>query len=190
MSDAWVLLREFSRAPARTATVAASSDALVAEMLRPFPAGDDPVVVELGAGTGRVTGAVQDRLGGRGRHLAVEINPLLAERLARRHPQVTVVCADAATLPRVLAAEGVVGVDLVVSLLPWAAHRDGTIPQLVADVLAPGGAFTQIVLAALRRMGPARRLDAATRAAFPDVRLGPTVWRNLPPARVRRARRP
>ena len=34
MADGWLLLRGFARAPARTATVAASSDALVVELLR------------------------------------------------------------------------------------------------------------------------------------------------------------
>jgi phosphatidylethanolamine/phosphatidyl-N-methylethanolamine N-methyltransferase len=188
VSDTWVLLREFFRAPTRVATVTASSEALVAEMVRPFPRREDPVIVELGAGTGRVTDGIQRRLRGRGRHIAIEINPLLAARLAERHPPVTVVCADAAALPHILAARGVPRVDLVASLLPWAAYRNASIQRLVAEVLAPDGAFTQVVLTSLRWMGPARRQDRETRATFPEVHLTPTVWRNLPPARVRVAR--
>ena len=188
MPDAIVLFREFLRAPASVATVTASSDALVAEMLRPLPEVDEPVVVELGAGTGRLTDAVQRRLGGRGHHLAVELNPVLAARLAERRPGVDVVCADAATLPDLLAGRGIGEAHLVASLLPWKAYRTAPIARSVAGVLAPGGVFTQAVLSALRWLPPARRLDREVRADFPDVRLGPTVWRNLPPARVRVAR--
>ncbi len=62
MSDGRVLFREFLRAPTRTATLTASSDALVAAMIAPLPLDGDPVIVELGAGTGRVTDALQRRL--------------------------------------------------------------------------------------------------------------------------------
>lgn len=183
-----VLQREFLRHPTRIATVAGSSDAVVAEMIRPLAFRPDPVVVELGPGTGRVTDAVARRLRGRGHHLAIELNPVLAARLARRHPAVEVVCADAATLADVVDEAGVGRVDLVCSLLPWAAHRGAPIPRLVADVLAPDGAFTQVVFSGLRRLGPARRLERDTRRAFGDVALTPTIWRSFPPARVRVAR--
>ncbi|MGH3613143.1 MAG: class I SAM-dependent methyltransferase [Pseudonocardia sp.] len=188
MADSRILFREFLRTPTHIATVAASSDALVAEMIRPFPDREDPLIVELGAGTGRVTDAVQRRLAGRGRHLAIEINPMLARGLAERHPAVTVVCADAAALPDVLADHGLGQADLVSSLLPWQAYRCAPIPRLIAQILAPGGAFTQAKFVITRRMAPARRQDLQTRASFADVRTGATVWRSLPPACVRVAR--
>jgi phosphatidylethanolamine/phosphatidyl-N-methylethanolamine N-methyltransferase len=186
--EAFVLFREFLRSPTTVATLTASSDALVAALLRPFPTGADPVVVELGPGSGRVTGAVQRRLRGRGHHLAVELNPRLAEGLAARYPAVDVACADAAALPDLLAGRGLGPVDLVVGLLPWAAYRAAPVPRLVADALAPDGAFTQVVLGGLRRLPPARRIDREVRAEFADVVLSPPVWRNLPPAHVRTAR--
>jgi phospholipid N-methyltransferase len=180
---------EFARAPTRTAAVSASSAALVAQMLAPLPLRRDPVVVELGAGTGRVTDAVQRRLAGTGRHLAVEINPRLARNLTERHPHVDVLCADAADLPQLLCASGIARVDLVSSLLPWAAYRRAPIPRLVADVLAEDGVFTQVVLAPLRWLSPARRQDRDVRNTFAEVDLVATIWTNVPPARVRVARR-
>ncbi|WP_232665519.1 class I SAM-dependent methyltransferase [Pseudonocardia sp. TRM90224] len=185
MSNAFVLFREFLRAPTAVATVTASSEALVAEMLCRFPTTTEPVVVELGAGSGRLTDAVQRRLRGRGRHVAIELNPLLAERLAERHRGVDVVCADAGTLHEVLDARGIGPVDAVVSLLPWAAYRSAPIPRLVADVLAPDGTFTQVALSMFRWLPEARRHHADVLGAFDDVQMGPVVWGNLPPARVR-----
>ena len=183
-----MLFREFLRSPTAVATITASSDALIDEMLRPFPTVADPVVVELGAGSGRMTDAVQRRLAGRGRHIAIELNPTLAGRLAARHPDVDVICANAAALPEVLADRGVGPAHLVASLLPWQAYESGTIPRYVADVLAPGGVFTQATLSMFLWMKPARGIDHQVRREFADVRMSPTVWRNLPPARVRVAR--
>lgn len=190
MGDGTVLFREFLRAPTRVATLTASSDALVAAMTAPLPVGGAPVVVELGAGTGRVTDAVAQRLGGRGRHLAVEINPVLARRLAARHPGVTVVCADAGALPAVLRDHGLARVDVVSSLLPWAAYDSAPIPALAAAALAPTGTFIQVSLWLTQWMEPARRQERDIRAQFAQVDVSSAVWRNLPPARVLVARAP
>jgi phosphatidylethanolamine/phosphatidyl-N-methylethanolamine N-methyltransferase len=159
-------------------------------MIAPLPLAGEPVVVELGAGTGRVTDALQRTLAGRGRHLAVEINPVLAERLAARHPGVTVVAADAGDLPRVLRDHGVERADAIVSLLPWAAHAAAPVPALASAVTAPGGVFTQVALLGLHLLPPARRLVRDLRAAYHEVAVHGPVWANLPPARVLVARRP
>jgi phosphatidylethanolamine/phosphatidyl-N-methylethanolamine N-methyltransferase len=190
MGDGQVLFQEFLRAPTSVATVTASSDALVAALLAPHRLDGSPVVVELGAGTGRVTDALQHRLRGTGRHLAVELNAVLAARLATRHPAVTVVCADAARLPDVLREHGVDQVDAIVSLLPWAAYAAAPVPELVAGALAPSGTFTQATLRGFHLLPPARRQARDLRAAFGDLAASPTIWRNLPPARVLIARRP
>jgi phosphatidylethanolamine/phosphatidyl-N-methylethanolamine N-methyltransferase len=190
VSDGRVLFQEFLRAPTRVATVTASSDALVTALLAPHRLDGSRVVVELGAGTGRVTDALQQRLRGAGRHLAVEINPVLAERLAARHPAVTVVCADAARLPEVLREHGLDRADAIVSLLPWAAYAAAPVPRLVADALAPSGTFTQATLRGFHLLPPARRQARDLRAVFGPLTASPTIWRNLPPARVLIAREP
>jgi phosphatidylethanolamine/phosphatidyl-N-methylethanolamine N-methyltransferase len=189
VSDSRILFREFLRAPTRVATVTASSDALVAAMLAPLDLDDHPTVVELGAGTGRVTDALAARLGGRGRHLAIELNPELARRLAARHPGVTVVCADAGRLPGVLREHGIDRVDAVSSLLPWIAWH-APIADLAAAALSPTGTFTQVTLLPTTWMPPARRQERSVRARFAEVTVSPPVWANLPPARVLVARRP
>ncbi len=185
-----MLFREFLRAPTSVATITASSTALVTAMLTPLPLDGDPVVVELGAGTGRVTDELVRRLAGRGRHLAVELNPALADRLADRHPGVTVVCADAGTLPDVLRDHGLDHVDIVSSLLPWVAYAHAPIPDLAAAALGPEGTFTQVSLVPTKWMPPARRQERDLRARFAEFTISPTVWSNLPPARVLIARRP
>jgi len=190
MSDGRVLFREFLRAPTRVATVTASSDALVAALLAPHRLDGSPIVVELGAGTGRVTDALQGRLRGAGRHVAVEINPALADRLAARHPAVTVLCADAAELPALLRAHGIERADAIVSLLPWAAYAAAPVPELVAGALTPSGTFTQATLRGFHLLPPARKQVKDLRAAFVSLTASETIWRNVPPARVLIARDP
>ncbi|QNG55768.1 methyltransferase domain-containing protein [Pseudonocardia petroleophila] len=159
-------------------------------MLAPLSLDGDPVVVELGAGTGRVTDALAARLAGRGRHVAIELNPELARRLAARHPGVTVVPGDAGDLPALLRGLGIGRVDAVSSLLPWVAWASAPIADLAADALAPTGTFTQVTLLPTTWLPPARRQERAVRARFGEVAVSSTVWANLPPARVLVARRP
>lgn len=187
-----VFVREFLRNPALTASLVPSSRAVAEQMCAPIPAIGDPVVVELGAGTGALSRVVAERLGGRGHHLAVELNPRLADVLAARHPGLDVAVAPAADLPALLAERGLDGCDVVLSGLPWAAWPD-TEPHLtgvLAGLLPAGGALTQFGYAWTRRAPQAQRLRRRLTEAFTDVVTGPVITRNFPPAFVHTARGP
>lgn len=193
---------QFVRAPVATASVWPSSSALARSVADAAlgPAGSTaaggPVVVELGAGSGAFTVELARRLGGRGRHLAVELNPALAHHLAERLPTVEVVPADVAELPTLLAVRGLPatgGVDVVVSGLGWSATRPGredSLLPVVAATLAAGGVFVQFGYTFTRWAGPARALEQELHDLFGEVTTSPTVWRNLPPAVVHRAAHP
>ena len=193
-ADVGRFVTEFARDPLHTAAVAPSSPALAAAMVEPLPTGAEPLVVELGPGTGAFTTALQNRTGGRGRHLAIELNERWARLLESRHPDVEVVVADAVALPAVLAERGLGPVDAVVSGLPWAAYRTGSdgrrLPEIIAGVLAATGFLTQFAYTWSRWAAPARQQLADLRSSFADVAITPTVWRNVPPAVVYQARRP
>jgi phosphatidylethanolamine/phosphatidyl-N-methylethanolamine N-methyltransferase len=145
----------------------------------------------LGAGSGVVTEQVRQRLGGRGRHLAVELNARFAATLAERFPDIEVLHVDARQVPTLLHDRGLQA-DVVISGLPWAAFPTGgaSLHQRLAGALTAHGAFTQLGYAATRWAGPARAQLAHLRAVFEEVTTSRTVWRNLPPAVVHTARRP
>ena len=192
LADATVFLREFVRAPLLTASVVPSSRVLADHIAAPVPPQGDPVVVELGPGTGTITVAIQRRLGGRGRHLAIELSPRLAAVVRQRCPEVEVICADVAELPGIL-AERRLTADVIVSALPWAALRathPRSLPRVLAGVLRGDGVLCQLGYAATRFAPPARRQLADLRSAFEEVRVSRPVWRNLPPALTYLARRP
>jgi phospholipid N-methyltransferase len=192
-SDTRLFLREFLRAPLRTGAMTPSSRRLAAAMVEPIPETGDPVVVELGPGTGAFTTAIQSRLHGRGRHLAVELNPLMADRLAARQPAVEIITGDGANLPELLAVRAVTGADVVVSGLPWAAfpaRTQQTVLESVVSVLAVGGAFTTFGYGLTRWTAAARHFRRLLGERFEEVVIGRYVTGNLPPAFVYHARRP
>ncbi|MDQ0955281.1 phosphatidylethanolamine/phosphatidyl-N-methylethanolamine N-methyltransferase [Streptomyces phaeochromogenes] len=184
---------EFLRSPLTVGAVAPSSGALARVVTAPVPGSGDPVVVELGPGTGAFTGAIQRRLGGRGRHIAVEVNERFAARLAARHPGVDVALADAGSLAGVLGERGIERADVIVSGLPWVAFGENErrdVLAAVVDGLSESGAFTTFAYVHARWAGPARRLLRSLEARFDEVVVGRTVWGNLPPALVYHCRRP
>ncbi|GAA5050445.1 methyltransferase domain-containing protein [Thermocatellispora tengchongensis] len=181
------------RAPAVVGAVAPSSRRLAEAVAAPVPEKGEPVVVELGPGTGPFTAEIQRRLGGRGHHLAVEINERMAARLAARFPRVDVVTGDAGELPDMLAERGLPAADVVVSGLPWAAFSQERQRRLLGAVTAsmvPGAAFTTFAYVHAMPLATARRFRRLLHEVFEEVVPSRTVWRNLPPAFVYNARRP
>ena len=188
-----VFLREFLRAPLTVAAVAPSGAPLADLVIAPVPRDGDPVVVELGPGTGAFTAAIQRRLGTRGHHLAVELNARFADLLTSRYPQVDIAVADARDLGEVLAERGRHRADVIVSGLPWAAFegsRQDELLSAVSNALTPDGAFTTFAYTFARWAPAARRLRRALEAQFEEVITARTVWANIPPAFVYVCRRP
>ncbi|MFC4534773.1 class I SAM-dependent methyltransferase [Sphaerisporangium dianthi] len=192
-NDAALFFGQFVKAPGTTGAVAPSSRRLAKVVSAPVPERGDPVIVELGPGTGVFTEEIQRRLNGRGHHLAIEINPALAARLTERHPGARVIVADAVNLPRLLAEHGLGRADAVISGLPWAAFPAVLQDRLlgaITEILAPDGAFTTFAYVHARTLPPAIRFRRRLLEAFEEVVPSRTVWGNVPPAFVYHARRP
>lgn len=156
------------------------------------PRSGEPVVVELGPGTGSVSAAVQRRLPAGGRHLAIEADVDLAEHVRRGYPGVDVVHGNAEDLGSLLAEYDVHRADAVVCGLPWTLFplaQQRRILDRIADVLAPGAAFTTFAYLHARTLPGARRFHRMLGAMFDEVIVSRTVWGNLPPARVYVCRR-
>ncbi|MGB6165186.1 MAG: methyltransferase domain-containing protein [Pseudonocardiaceae bacterium] len=181
------------RSPATVGAVAPSSPHLAARLAAVVPRVGEPVVVELGPGTGSVTTAIEYRLAGRGRHLAVEIDPVLANYLRAEHPGVEVLAGDAAELEQLFAQYQVCAVDAVVSGLPWSlidADATRAIVDATARSLRPRGCFTTFAYLHALPMTRARQFRALLDEIFGEVLTTRTVWWNLPPAVTYVCRRP
>jgi phospholipid N-methyltransferase len=181
------------RSPATVGAVTPSSAHLAARLAAVVPRVGEPVVVELGPGTGSVTAAIEHRLAGRGRHVAVEIDLVLAKYLRAEYPGVEVLVGDAATLAQLLAAHQVPPADAVVSGLPWSlidADAQRAIVDATARSLRPGGSFTTFAYVHALSMNRARQFRALLGEVFDEVLTTRTVWWNFPPAVTYVCRRP
>jgi phosphatidylethanolamine/phosphatidyl-N-methylethanolamine N-methyltransferase len=186
-------LAAVARSPVTVGAVAPSSTHLAARLAAVIPRVGEPVVVELGPGTGSVTTAIEYRLGGRGRHVAVEIDPVLADYLRAEHPSVEVLVGDAVDVERLFAEYRVPPVDAVVSGLPWSLigpDAQRAIVEATARSLAPSGCFTTFAYLHALSTSRARQFRALLGEVFDEVLTTRTVWWNLPPAVTYVCRRP
>ncbi len=189
----YTFLAAVLRSPATVGAVAPSSAQLAAQMATVVPSAGEPVVIELGPGTGSVTTAIEYRLAGRGRQVAVEVDPGLANYLRSEHAGVEVLLGDAVDLQRLLAEHRLPALDAVVSGLPWSlidADAQRAIVHATARSLAPGGCFTTFAYLHSLPMTGARQFRALLRDVFDEVLITRTIWWNLPPALTYVCRRP
>lgn len=181
------------RNPVKVGAIAPTSDVMGELLTRIVPRSGSPVVVELGPGTGAVTGVIDDRLPPGARHVAVELDPEMAAFLQRAHPGLDVIEGDAVKLGALLAEQGVEHADAVVSGLPWSLIDEDTQTSILAQiaaVIAPDGAFTTFAYRHGLLLPAARRFRRALHETFEEVLVTATVWRNVPPAFVYVCRRP
>ncbi|MBI4499319.1 MAG: methyltransferase domain-containing protein [Chloroflexi bacterium] len=167
--------------------VTPSSHYLARRMLDLIDPARAMLVVELGAGTGAITGPLLRHLSPQARVLAVEIYPPFAEHLRRRFPddRLEVIEGSAEALPQYLAERGLPSAAYVVSSIPFSTLPAGVGRAIVAAayrILEPGGALVAYQYSPFH-------LEPLLRAQFAHVARH-LVLRNLPPAFVYRAVRP
>lgn len=193
----WAARRAFLaaalRRPATMGAVTPSSPRLAAVLASVVPRDGEPVVVELGPGTGAVSGVIAERLPAGGRHLAVELDPNMVAYLGRTLPELEVIQGDARCLGKLLADRGVDHVDALICGLPWALFDQATQESALGEVstaIGATGAFTTFAYLHGMTLAAARRFRRTLRDTFEEVLVSATVWRNLPPAFVYVCRRP
>lgn len=178
MNDRFGYLRRFVAAPAQIGSVAPSSPFLTRAMLRGIDWGRMRNVVELGAGTGVFTAAIEAARLPDSRFLVFEKEAGLRTELQRRFAGAEL-HSDATTL-RELVGDG--GADCVISGLPFANFRSALRRSLLRDIraaLRPGGVFVAFQYSLQMRGELRGRFDEL------DLEL---VLRNVPPAVVYRCR--
>ena len=133
-------------------------------------------IVELGAGTGKITAALLDAGVPVEAIHSFEINPVFCDHLKRQHPRLRVYRDRAENFGR----HGIEDIKAVVSGLPLLSMDKGIQRRIVGDAfehLRPGGAFIQFTY------GPVPPVKKIVRD---ELSLGwtrsETIWGNVPPA--------
>jgi len=148
------------------------------------PASDGPVV-ELGPGTGPVTGALVEAGIAPSRLVLVETNPAFCRILRTRYPEATLVQGDAYSLRRLLETLLIQPAAAVVSGLPLVTKPIKMRLRLIrdaVDLMLPGAPFVQFTYSVAAPLP--RRLGGFS------VEASERIWMNLPPARVWVYRKP
>jgi phospholipid N-methyltransferase len=188
-----VFLREFLRRPGQLGTCFTSTRALSRKMVEGLALERARAVVELGPGPGPVTEQIVARVPRSCWFLAVEQNPELAAVLRQRFPRVRVATDDAANLEALCARDGIGPgeLDAVISGIPFlllAEPAQRRLLGVVARMLKPGGALSQVTYGAEGVMPKARRFRRVLESIFPEVRRHGPVLANVPPAFVYKCR--
>ncbi|QUH05170.1 methyltransferase domain-containing protein [Saccharopolyspora erythraea] len=179
--------------PGVVGAVLPTSRHVAAAVATVVPTTGAPVVVELGPGTGALSGEIDARLPERGRHLAVEIDPAMVRYLREAKPWLEVVEGDAARLRELLSATGAPKADAVISSIPWTLLPPAKQRELLREAAAAlntDGVFTTVTYLTTLWRATTREFVGALHETFDEVMPRSTVWRNLPPSRVYVCRRP
>lgn len=151
-----------------------------------------PVVVELGPGTGSLSGPIHDRLPEGARHIGIELADSLVEHLRIHRPWLEVVHGNAADAVALLDKLGVDQVDAVISSIPWsllAPDEQNHVLRQATELMKPHGVFTALTYHPPGRTAGGRHFRRHLSETFDEV-LTHTTWRNLPPILHYICRRP
>lgn len=146
LRDAAAFLRGFLRHPAQVGSVVPSSPQLEQRLVRSAAIAQARTVVELGPGTGGTTAALLRAMQPGARLLAVELDPVFHDHLARtlQDPRLLLELASAERLAELLASRRLPAPDAIVSGIPFSTmppEVSDRIAAQVAQVLRPGGRF-------------------------------------------------
>jgi phospholipid N-methyltransferase len=187
LRDHVLLFSRFLRSPRTVGALTASSRALAEAMVTGINQGGSRHIVELGPGTGALTGAIVDRLRPDSRFLAVDIDPRFVQQIRKRWPDVECVCASAERVDALATERGMLPVDHIVSGLPFVSLPPPMTREILASIgraLRPGGTFTTFQYVHGYRLPSA----VAFRQRMNALMGGPPhrylVVRNFPPALV------
>lgn len=175
MTELSLFLKQAASRPREVVALAPSSRALAARMAEAVPDGPGNVI-ELGAGTGRITAALLEAGVPVGAVHCFEINSAFCDHLRCRHPGLNVFQDRAERL----GLHGIRDVKAVVSGLPLLSMDEGAQQAIVGAAfrhLRPGGLFIQFTYGAI----PPVRRAVREELSLGWTRSG-TVWANVPPA--------
>ncbi|HLK47404.1 MAG TPA: methyltransferase domain-containing protein [Bryobacteraceae bacterium] len=190
-----LFLRESFRTIRTTASVFPSSRFLATAMLEHVDFANVRTMVELGSGTGAITGEILRRMRPDARLFAFEINRHFVEHLEETFPdpRLHIVPGDAEDLSRHLRSLGVAAAEVVISSLGLTGMKAEQRQRIICQVkacLSPRGVLTQYqyltsqpAIPDVRYLFTGFQEKQFLESYFPTVRVK-RVLLNLPPAEV------
>lgn len=177
IKEQWLFLQELKTNPASIGAVFPSSRQLGKVMVKQIPCGTQGLIVELGAGTGSITNALQKRFPEE-QLIIIERSKELYEYLTKTFPHTKILLGDAVNLPELIKPFNK-NTSVIVSSLPLRSLDKDVVRKIQKashESLINGGYFIQFTY-------DPRHNAAEILSDFKYIGYK-NVWCNLPPARV------
>jgi len=191
-NDHWLFLTHFRKSPRTVGAIAPSSQQLARRMLDGLELTAGTRLVELGPGTGAITGEIDRRLPESASCLAIDIDPVFSVRVGVRWPRIVSVCDRAERLAEIAGSRDLLPVDHIVSGLPFASLPAASASAIVAAIVASlraGGTFTTFQYVHAYGFPSASAVRQTLTREMGSLPTSSMVLGNLPPALVLRWRK-
>lgn len=182
-----MVLARFLRSPRTVGALSASSRALAMAVVDCVDWERAERVVELGPGTGALTGAIVEHLRPETRFFAVDIDEEFVRKVKQRWPSVECVCGSAEELEALARSRDLLPVDHIISGLPFTTLAPAMTAGILDGVytsLRPGGKFTTFQYVYTYGMSNASKFRSTMSERMRSKPVTALVKRNVPPARV------
>ncbi len=180
---------QFLKNPLTTGAICASSPKLAKTMVSGINISEADVIVELGPGTGAITGSIRKAIRPDALFFAVELNETVITVFKERFPREKIYHDSASNLPNLLKLEHVQQANIILSGLPWAsfpATLQDEILEAVTSVMPKNAVFATFAYLQGTLLPTGVRFKKRLHKYFSRVEKSPIVWRNIPPAFVYR----
>lgn len=176
-----IFLREWYNHPKQVGAILPSSSYLAQRLAHYIDLKEDGLIIELGAGTGKVTQAILDAGVPPERLIVIEYSPHFIKKLSKKFPNLTIIEADAAKLSAVI-PEGQ-KINSIVSGLPLRSLPKDKVKEIINE-------WHQVLNNVDGQCGKVIQFTYDLRKNVRDelnrfsVKISSIVWKNVPPARV------
>ncbi|MEO6846435.1 MAG: rRNA adenine N-6-methyltransferase family protein [Chthoniobacterales bacterium] len=186
-------LREFFRSTEMVGAVCPSSPYLARLIVESANVRSASSIVELGPGDGIFTRHILEAKSKDAQFIAVEKNPVFAEKLKTHSPHLPVIEGCATKLTDIVREHNLGTVQSIVCGLPWAAFpfdlQTAILQEINAILCEKTGVFATFAYFGPHWMPKGNAFRTRLKTLFSDVRTSRIELRNVPPAFVYIARK-
>lgn len=182
-----MFLYHYLRNPKATGAIMQSSKHLAQSITQNINLENADNIIELGPGMGAFTKIILQKKKENARFFAIEINPKLAQKLARKLPNIDIALGSAQNLGEMMSARKMESADVIISGIPFAflsAREQSIMLKNIYSALRVGGYFSTFTYHTSLFAPNARTFKRALHKTFSRVETSKSILLNIPPAFV------
>lgn len=187
MNDKKLFIKAMLKNPLSVGAVTPSSRALAQEIVKGIAPTRDSMILELGVGTGAVTGAIAELLPDFESYLGIEIDPKLTSYVQAQFPNLNFVNMDACGASDLHKKLKLGNVRYILSGIPFVSLPKEVSQKIFDEIgmfMKNGCEFRTFQYVHGYYSPPAKRLRDYMNEHFGPMHKSPVVIRNIPPAVV------